>query len=98
MGIRQTRDGVDLSRLGESHYLPALNAVVLGAGRSLLEDGYYPVSCVWTRSCELRPQRESSVTERESSVTTWLALHDRDSRSNKLVNFCASLGLQALMA
>ena len=32
-------DGVDLSRLGESHHLLALDAVVLGAGRSLLEHG-----------------------------------------------------------
>ena len=32
-------DGVDLSRLGQSHNLLALNAVVLGAGRGLLEHG-----------------------------------------------------------
>ena len=32
-------DGVDLSRLGESHHLLALDAVVLGAGCGLLEHG-----------------------------------------------------------
>jgi len=61
VGIRQTRDGVDLSRLGESHHLPALNAVVLGAGRSLLEDGYYAVSCVWTRSWCRGPSVEAPL-------------------------------------
>jgi len=38
-GQLRDEDGVDLSRLGERHRLLTLNAVVLGAGRGLLEHG-----------------------------------------------------------